>query len=961
MSILRLQLKYFSCLILRFVYFSEPTTFYCSTCRKKYDSAWHLVQHAQNIHGIRIYVDDVTGEMTSSPCSADSAAALSSLINRQHGRNKSPLPSRDHHIISDSLTAPNTREPLNPAFTPSIGSPKSTASNTLLGLNAPSVTTSLPPTPPFAPPLPGLDPHFGLLRMPLGERVGTGPAGFPGSAATASALNAAAINAVAAQNAAAGFPQRPNSSHDFRVDQLLSMNPHLGLPNPFGVGADRSLFGLHNPSSLTTTTAASSVMGLAGLAASGGLGPEAHKALSGLDAQSLDFYSQRLKQLAVGPASPELTLNRKRAGSSNGGGSSLLTLTPPPFGSPNGSSLPMDKLNTTPSSHSSTPRPAPSITPTDSIRSDSTKPSPSTGDDVNKSGDSVTSASMNNNNRSKTKLGSAENLSNAVAPDSSGKITTNGDTDKHSSGSVDEDMLDEGMECDDEDEAEDLTTKSASTPHSTPTNTPVPSSSSEQIPKSASLSTGSMIGDLMSKFGFSDIQEYQEAYRKALQESGANTKLNDARDRSNNNIEDTRSKTPQVNGEKSLQLRLRDDIAKAMPGVNSLDLAGSSPFFNAGLPPHSGVSTNDLNQAKRLKLGERENNLFAGLWMPNSGAAAAAAAAHASFAAQAGAGLDMYRNMPRSTSSETFNTSQMIGSSHGSSSPVSENGSKAISSSRGRGRGRGGKRSSISDIPLPSLPPGVQIPLMEPSALRAIAQKGRLSALFDPDQRKSLIGRHRNDTCEYCGKVFKNCSNLTVHRRSHTGEKPYKCQMCNYACAQSSKLTRHMRTHGRIGKDIFKCRFCDMPFSVASTLEKHMRKCVVNQNNKGAPPQRPASRGSRPAGAPPSISPAGILSSPNNGTSEATPATTPEKQHSAFMSSLLGGVNSLAASAFAAQAAAAAAASGVLPSPSLHSPSALMSGSDNSLDSTKDLGVPTSMHSSISSLPHDLSTHKDSS
>ena len=647
--------------------------------------------------------------MTSSPCSVDSAAALSSLINRQHGRNKSPLPSRDHHIISDSLIASNARESSNPSFSSSISTPKITSSNTLLGLNHPSVTTSLPPTPPFAPPLPGLDPHFGLLRMPLGDRAGSGPAGFAGSAATASALNAAAINAVAAQNAAAGFPQRPNSSHDFRVDQLLSMNPHLGLPNPFGVGADRSLFGLHNPASLATTSAASSVMGLAGLAASGGLGPDAHKALSGLDAQSLDFYSQRLKQLAVGPTSPELTLNRKRAGSSNGGGSSLLTLTPPPFGSPNGSTFPIDKLNNTPSSHSSTPRPAPSITPTDSIRSESTKPSPSTGDDVNKSGDSVTSASMNNNNRSKTK---ELNLSNSVAPDSSGKITTNGDTDKHSSGSVDEDMLDEGMECEDEDEAEDLTTKSASTPHSTPANTPVPSSSSEQIPKSASLTTGSMIGDLMSKFGFSDIQEYQEAYRKALQESGANTKLNDARDRSNNNIEDARSKTPQVNGEKSLQLRLREDIAKAMPGVNSLDLAASSPFFNAGLPPHSGVGTNDLNHAKRLKLGERENNLFAGLWMPNSGAAAAAAA-QASFAAQAGAGLDMYRNMPRSTSSEIHNSSQMIGSSHGASSPVSENGSKSVSSTRGRGRGRGGKRSSISDIPIPALPPGVQIPLLE--------------------------------------------------------------------------------------------------------------------------------------------------------------------------------------------------------------------------------------------------------
>ena len=146
---------------------------------------------------------------------------------------------------------------------------------------------------------------------------------------------------------------------------------------------------------------------------------------------------------------------------------------------------------------------------------------------------------------------------------------------------------------------------------------------------------------------------------------------------------------------------------------------------------------------------------------------------------------------------------------------------------RGRGgqaRG-GGRRSSLKDIPLPPLPPGVQLPPMEPSAIKALAQKGRLDAIFDPSARQELIGRGRQDTCEFCGKVFKNCSNLTVHRRSHTGEKPYKCELCPYSCAQSSKLTRHMKTHGRTGKDIMKCRYCEMPFSIPSTLEKHMRKC----------------------------------------------------------------------------------------------------------------------------------------
>ncbi|KAF6769879.1 hypothetical protein AHF37_11316 [Paragonimus kellicotti] len=97
-------------------------------------------------------------------------------------------------------------------------------------------------------------------------------------------------------------------------------------------------------------------------------------------------------------------------------------------------------------------------------------------------------------------------------------------------------------------------------------------------------------------------------------------------------------------------------------------------------------------------------------------------------------------------------------------------------------------------------------------------------------QRKlhgSLFHNTRRDKCEFCGKIFRNCSNLTVHRRSHTGEKPYRCKLCPYACAQSSKLTRHMRTHGSPGTTgvELRCSFCHTPFLLNNTLERHMRKC----------------------------------------------------------------------------------------------------------------------------------------
>lgn len=287
----------------------------------------------------------------------------------------------------------------------------------------------------------------------------------------------------------------------------------------------------------------------------------------------------------------------------------------------------------------------------------------------------------------------------------------------------DEDLDEDDME---EDEAEDLSVSSRSELMKYNTKSGHPPSS--------------LVGELMDKFGLSNIAQYSEAYKQALQESNNALKYHlTSKDRDNNN---TSSSVPPMSSPDSKMngipaaIRLREEFAKNMMQSHQSQLPGQVPMFNP--------FENPFDPSKRIKMDQND-------WWNLPG---------------------LHRGDP------------------------------LFESLKSKGHQMHGGNSSSGML---------HSPMMKNS----IKQDAR-----------------RNDTCEFCGKVFKNCSNLTVHRRSHTGEKPYKCELCSYACAQSSKLTRHMKTHGRMGKDVYRCRFCDMPFSVPSTLEKHMRKCVVNQGKQ---------------------------------------------------------------------------------------------------------------------------------
>lgn len=97
-----------------------------------------------------------------------------------------------------------------------------------------------------------------------------------------------------------------------------------------------------------------------------------------------------------------------------------------------------------------------------------------------------------------------------------------------------------------------------------------------------------------------------------------------------------------------------------------------------------------------------------------------------------------------------------------------------------------------------------------------LAGLGGLEHLEEDEDKKPFA-------CDYngCNKRYVKQSHLEMHKRKHTGERPYPCEVCEKRFSRSDQLKRHMRQH--TGDKPFKCSTCEKQFSRSDHLKTHMR------------------------------------------------------------------------------------------------------------------------------------------
>lgn len=145
--------------------------------------------------------------------------------------------------------------------------------------------------------------------------------------------------------------------------------------------------------------------------------------------------------------------------------------------------------------------------------------------------------------------------------------------------------------------------------------------------------------------------------------------------------------------------------------------------------------------------------------------------------------------------------------------------SSPLSETKMTRKGTGTKPACFERVVTPEIPFRKSVPF-------TCKECGEVYQDFDSFESHSTVV-HRRYVCEYCGKIFTSKPNRERHVRYHTGERPYKCDLCSQSFFRGDDLKYHRTTrHSDIRP--FKCKQCGLYFSWPKDLNRHLKSHTQN-------------------------------------------------------------------------------------------------------------------------------------
>lgn len=98
---------------------------------------------------------------------------------------------------------------------------------------------------------------------------------------------------------------------------------------------------------------------------------------------------------------------------------------------------------------------------------------------------------------------------------------------------------------------------------------------------------------------------------------------------------------------------------------------------------------------------------------------------------------------------------------------------------------------------------------------------GKSISVDNLKMHKRIHSGYKPYACTYCEKSFTTSIILRDHLRVHSGEKPFACEHCGKCFSQRTPLTIHLRLHS--GERPFSCHICHKGFVSKGSLGIHLK------------------------------------------------------------------------------------------------------------------------------------------